>query len=51
MKKKCMACGGKVKMKSGGSVKKKSSTQKIVGMPGYNAKTTTMKKGGSVKKK
>ena len=28
----------------------KKTTQKIVGMPGYNARTDTMKKGGMVKK-
>jgi hypothetical protein len=33
-----MKCGGAHKMKSGG--------QTIVGGPGYNAKTNTMKKGG-----
>ena len=38
---KCMSCGGAAKkMKKGGI------TQKIVGMPGYNARTDTMKKGG-----
>jgi hypothetical protein len=39
-KKKCMSCGGSMKMKTGGI------TQDIVGMPGYNARTDTMKKGG-----
>lgn len=42
-KKKCMSCGGSMKMKSGGI------TQDIVGMPGYNARTDTMKKGGVAK--
>lgn len=28
----------------------KKTGQKIVGMPGYNANTNTMKKGGMVKK-
>jgi hypothetical protein len=52
--KKCMSgCGGKMSMKKGGkvsAVKKMKTggiTQEIVGMPGYNAKTNTMKKGGS----
>ena len=41
---KCMSCGGAAKkMKKGGI------TQDIVGMPGYNARTDTMKKGGAVK--
>jgi hypothetical protein len=48
----CMKCGGS--MKKGGAAKvKKLKTmqtgggiQKIVGMPGYNANTTTMQKGG-----
>ena len=48
----CMKCGGS--MKKGGVAKvKKLKTmqkgggiQKIVGMPGYNANTTTMQKGG-----
>jgi hypothetical protein len=40
--KKCMKCGGSMK---------KGGTQKIVGMPGYNATTNPrqMKKGGSTK--
>lgn len=40
--KKCMRCGGKMK---------KGGTQKIVGMPGYNATTNPiqMKKGGTSK--
>lgn len=43
---KCMSCGGAAKkMKKGGI------TQDIVGMPGYNARTDTMKKGGPVYKK
>jgi len=46
MKTKCMSCGGAAKkMKKGGI------TQDIVGMPGYNARTDTMKKGGAVKPK
>jgi len=52
--KKCMSgCGGKMTMKKGGKVsalKKRSTggiTQDIVGMPGYNANTSTMKKGGA----
>ena len=52
----CMKCGGS--MKKGGAAKvKKLKTmqkgggiQKIVGMPGYNANTTTMQKGGATKK-
>ena len=52
----CMKCGGT--MKKGGAAKvKKLKTmqkgggiQKIVGMPGYNANTTTMQKGGATKK-
>lgn len=42
--KKCMKCGGQ-KMQKGGV------TQKIVGMPGYNATTRPMqmKKGGATK--
>jgi len=51
----CMKCGGS--MKKGGAAKvKKLKTmqtgggiQKIVGMPGYNANTTTMQKGGATK--
>jgi hypothetical protein len=51
----CMKCGGS--MKKGGVAKvKKLKTmqkgggiQKIVGMPGYNANTTTMQKGGIAK--
>jgi hypothetical protein len=46
--KKCMSCGGA--MKKGGAVKAKRSSSKIVGMPGYNAKTNTMKSGGTKKK-
>ena len=43
---KCMSCGGAAKkMKKGGI------TQDIVGMPGYNARTDTMKKGGVAKSK
>ena len=50
----CMKCGGT--MKKGGAAKvKKLKTmqkgggiQKIVGMPGYNANTTTMQKGGAL---
>ena len=43
---KCMSCGGAAKkMKKGGI------TQDIVGMPGYNARTDTMKKGGVAKPK
>ena len=52
----CMKCGGS--MKKGGVAKvKKLKTmqkgggiQKIVGMPGYNANTTTMQNGGATKK-
>jgi hypothetical protein len=41
-----MSCGGAAKkMKKGGI------TQDIVGMPGYNARTDTMKKGGVAKYK
>jgi hypothetical protein len=41
-------CGGKMKLKAGGSISKKPG-QKIVGMPGYNATTNPrqMKKGGT----
>jgi hypothetical protein len=53
--KKCMSgCGGKM-MSKGGKVspvkkmKKGGITQDIVGMPGYNARTDTMKKGGATK--
>ena len=50
----CMKCGGS--MKKGGAAKvKKLKTmqkgggiQKIVGMPGYNANTTTMQNGGAL---
>lgn len=38
----CAKCGGQ-KMQKGGI------TQDIVGMPGYNARTDTMKKGGATK--
>ena len=46
MKTKCMSCGGSTKMKK---MQKGGITQDIVGMPGYNARTDTMKKGGAVK--
>lgn len=48
MKTKCMSCGGSTKMKK---MQKGGITQDIVGMPGYNARTDTMKKGGAVKPK
>ena len=48
MKTKCMSCGGSTKMKK---MQKGGITQDIVGMPGYNARTDTMKKGGAVKSK
>ena len=40
-----MQCGGATKKMAKGGV------QQIVGMPGYNANTNTMKKGGVAKKK
>lgn len=46
MKTKCMSCGGSTKMKK---MQKGGITQDIVGMPGYNARTDTMKKGGATK--
>ena len=55
MKKMCMKCGGKVKMKPGGIVKDNAKLKDIINKNGVAMSGTTgpisMKKGGSIKAK